>query len=465
MIWINASDGNRRYFNGMKLDLIERYSKPVPRYTSYPTAPHFHNGVTARTYENWLANLKNDAPISIYIHIPFCDRLCWYCGCNTKVVNRYGPIESYVAALEDEISRVAGRLPGRFKVGHIHWGGGTPTVLTEADFARITDRIARHFDIVSNAEIAIEIDPRTFSRSKAGTLAACGITRASLGVQDFTPRVQKAINRIQPFGTVESTVNQLRQAGIPAINFDLMYGLPLQSTDDVRRTIDLSAELTPDRFALFGYAHVPWMKAHQKLIKEEDLPDSRERMLQAEAAAAQMTKHGYVSIGLDHFAHPSDPIVTAQKTQTLHRNFQGYTTDGAEVLLGFGASAIGRLPQGYVQNAPHVPAYKDAMQSGALAVVTGIATDKDDKLRQEIIERLMCFGEAALSEIAMRHGPQKICFGKERCRLHKFERDGLVNISGDIVRITEEGWPFVRAIAATFDKYLSTGAGRHSRPV
>ncbi len=320
--------------------LLEQHDLRVPRYTSYPTAPHFHAGVAAQTYGDWLRNLDSAAPLSLYLHIPYCHEMCWYCGCHTKATQRYAPVRDYVGVLQTEIARVADAIGRRQTVSHIHWGGGTPTILSDSDMAAVMANLRERFDIAGDAEIAIEADPRTLSYEKTVALADAGVTRASLGVQDCNAHVQAAINRVQPLEQTAGAVGALRAAGIERINIDLMYGLPLQTVADVRRTVEAVLPLKPDRLAVFGYAHVPWMKSHQKMIDEAALPNADERLRQSEAMALALVAHGYRHIGLDHFARAGDPLSIALRTGNLRRNFQGYTTDRADTLLGFGASAL-----------------------------------------------------------------------------------------------------------------------------
>jgi oxygen-independent coproporphyrinogen III oxidase len=446
-------------------DLIKRYGGPVPRYTSYPTAPHFHAGVTADCYSEWLREIPAGTPTSLYFHVPFCDQLCWYCGCHTQAVRRYGPIGAYAKNLIKELDWVAERFGERPPVTHIHFGGGTPTLLRAEDFQALIDHVRARFNVTGDAEIAIEVDPRTLSRSMVATLSATGVNRASLGVQDFTPRVQHAINRVQSFETVETAVQCLRAAGIQAINFDLMYGLPGQTVEDVINTVDLSARLGPDRFSVFGYAHVPWMKSHQKLIDEDALPGASARLEQAGAAARRLIELGYRQVGLDHFAAPHDSLIAALDDGALHRNFQGYTTDRAEVLLGIGASAIGHLPRGYVQNAASTRAYMNAIGAGRAATASGIAVDAEDRARGRIIERLMCGGKVDLAGVVTGEDCTNAPFQAEMIKLREMHKDGLLEIEGDVIRVTDAGAPFVRAVAAVFDPYLSHGRGRHSSAV
>ncbi len=452
-----------------RTDFIERYGAAVPRYTSYPTAPHFHDRVTAATYRGWLAEIEPGSPASLYFHVPFCDEMCWYCGCHTKIVKRYQPVGAYVRSLAREMDIVAGALKGRPRITHVHWGGGTPTMLSETDFERLMALVRGYFEIGEGAEVAVEIDPRTLTEPMAETLGRSGVTRVSLGIQEFDPDVQRAINRVQSFELTAEAAERIGNAGIDALNVDLMYGLPGQTARNVADTVDLCMKLRggagPDRLSIFGYAHVPWMKSHQKMIDEAALPDGPARMEQAETAARRLGEHGYRAIGLDHFAKPDDPLSVALDENRLRRNFQGYTDDTAETLIGFGASAIGGLGRGYVQNAAPLRQYAAAIDDDCLAVVRGIELTPEDRMRRAVIERLMCDLEVGLHGLAAEHGFPDFDFGPETDRLGAMREDGLVELDGDVVRVTEEGRLFVRTVAAAFDAYVAGGKGRHSRAV
>jgi len=449
----------------MTTDLAEKYDLRVPRYTSYPTAPHFSDAVDGGAYAGWLAALEPSRPLSLYFHIPFCDSMCWFCGCYTKVVKRYAPVRHYLDVLLAEIELVADALPARFGVRHLHWGGGSPTMLKGVDWRRTIDALRRRFDVAETAEIAVELDPRDATEDYIAALASAGVNRASIGVQDFDPEVQAAINRIQPYEVVERVCGWLRKHGIDSINLDLMYGLPHQTDARIEAMVDHAVRLQPARVALFGYAHVPWMKTHQKLIDEAALPGVRARWRQADAGARRLTESGYCPVGLDHFARPDDELARALDAGSVHRNFQGYTTDGAEVLLGLGASAIGRLPQGYVQNSSPLNPYEEAIAAGHLPVVRGIELDADDRLRAEVIERLMCDLAVDLGAVCRRHGVETTVFEDEIERLAPLADDGICTVDGARIAVTEAGRPLVRLVAATFDAYLGRGGGRHSRAV
>lgn len=446
-------------------DLLDRHGGPVPRYTSYPTAPHFHDGIGEAAYRGWLRALPDAATLSLYLHIPFCDTLCWYCGCHTKLVARYDPVADYLATLRVEIEHVVAEIGAGRPVGHVHLGGGTPTVLAADDIAVLFADLRRRFDLRADAEIAVEIDPRGLDSARIDALASAGVTRASLGVQDLDPDVQRAINRLQPFEDTARAVEGLRAAGIRGINLDLMYGLPGQTVEGAAATARRVLALAPDRLALFGYAHVPWMKSHQRLIDEARLPGARARAEQFAAAAAVLMEHGYAAIGLDHFARADDRLALAARTGRLRRNFQGYTDDAADALLGFGASAIGALPEGYVQNAVPLHTYRDALRAGRLAVVRGLALDDDDRLRRAAIEQIMCAGRLDIAALTAAFGRGPDALADAARALIPLAADGLVALEDGRIEVRDAGWPFLRRIAAAFDARLGQGEARHSRAV
>jgi oxygen-independent coproporphyrinogen-3 oxidase len=394
------------------------------------------------------------------LHVPFCRELCHYCGCHTKATLRDEPIEAYAQRLVEEIALVASHA-GQRKVTHIHWGGGTPSIL-DADLLKfITDELDHRFDLSAIREHAIELDPRYVTRPLVQALREIGVNRASLGVQDFSAHVQQAAGRIQPFDTVKNAVDILNDLGIDRINIDLMYGLPKQTVADVQRTATLAHSLKPQRVAVFGYAHVPWFRPQQRLIEQSDLPSSAERLAQAEAAHKTLVQFGYQPIGLDHYAKPDDQLLA--KSGRLQRNFQGYTDDDADALVGLGASAISRLPQGFAQNAPAVGNYSRAVTEGKLATVKGIVLSNDDRLRGNIIERLMCDMAVDLDAIAGEFNFDIATdFSEELESLQPFRENGSVLIEGGRIRITEKGRPYMRLVASVFDTYLAGAKSRHS---
>ncbi len=450
--------------------LLARYGRPVPRYTSYPTAPHFGPQVDGGVYAQWLADLPAGARASLYLHVPFCAELCLYCGCTTSVARRPAPVTAYAARLRDEINRVADLIPGRLAVSHLHWGGGTPTLLSGEDFQAIMALIRARFDVLPDAELAIEVDPRVLGPDMIAALSASGITRASLGVQDFDEAVQAAIGRHQSFEETKAAADALRAAGVSSLNLDLIYGLPHQTEASVLRSVRMALALEPDRIAVFGYAHVPWMKKHQALIPDHTLPDATARLAQAQAIAELLEREGYVAIGLDHFARPDDAMAQRAAEGQLKRNFQGYTTDDAPVLLGFGASAIGMLPQGYVQNLPATPAWHAALEAGSLPVARGFALSAEDRLRRAVIEHLMCEAVVDLDAELHAHGFDADTFAPELERLQALEQDGLVVRTGHLLSIPHAMRAFTRVVAAVFDARLpeqenAAGPKRHAAAV
>ncbi len=446
-------------------ELIARYDGRVPRYTSYPTAPHFTPAIGGETYASWLSKLPAAEPVSLYLHVPFCDRLCLYCGCNTSVVHLERPKRSYAAMLAREISLVTKTIGRRLEVSHVHWGGGTPTVLPPDCLTSLMDDIRSHFTLLPDAEIAIEIDPTSLTPERLEALARMGVNRASLGVQDFDQTVQDAIGRQQSFEETQACAQALRGIGITSLNLDLIYGLPHQTEESLERTARLAISLRADRVAVFGYAHVPWMKKHQSLIPESSLPGAQARFAQAKVVRRVLEREGgYIPVGLDHFARPGDAMADAALAKNLHRSFQGYTTDAAQVLIGLGASAIGSMPQGYVQNASSVPAYTAAIAKDHLAASRGVALSADDRLRRAVIESIMCELEVDLLAQAGAFGADPAPLLADAQALAGFQADGLVTWDGTRIEVTEAGRPFVRNVAALFDSYLKqqTEAPRHA---
>jgi len=444
------------------MSIAQRLADRVPRYTSYPTAPHFHPGIDADVFAGWLAELPDGMPLSLYFHIPFCDTLCWFCGCHTRVVNTYSPVAGYLGLLHREIETTSRALRGRHPVIHLHFGGGSPTMLTPDDFTGLCERIRTSFAVTQGAEIAVEIDPRGLTRKMIDAMAKNGVNRASVGIQDFDPKVQQAINRIQPFELTRDVVERLRAAGIKRLNLDLVYGLPYQTVGLLEKTIRQAVTFAPDRLAIFGYAHVPHFKKHQELIDAAALPGVEERLRQFDAAHALLRHLGYVAVGLDHFAKPGDSMALAVEQGRLSRNFQGYTTDNAPALIGLGASAISALPQGYAQNASDVPAWRNAIRAGKGPTARGVALDEDDRLRRSIIERLMCDLAVDLDAVS---GGQGVCFARELAALAPLAREGLIRIAGRRIQVLPHARAALRSVCAVFDRYLRQGEGRHALAV
>jgi oxygen-independent coproporphyrinogen-3 oxidase len=445
--------------------LIAKYDRPVPRYTSYPTAPHFSAAVTPGQYATWLARLPDETALSLYLHVPFCASLCLFCACHTTVVRQQAPLLAYAEGLLAEIDLIADRIGRELPLAHVHWGGGTPTTLPPRAMEAIMRRLRARFTLADTAEIAVEVDPRALTAEHVDSLAAMGTNRVSLGVQDFNPSVQQAIGRLQSFDETARCVEALRRVGVDAINLDLIYGLPRQTVDRVVETARRAMDLRPDRAAVFGYAHVPWMKKHQALLPVDDLPDAAERFAQREAVREVLVGDGYLPAGLDHFARPGDPMTVAAGDRRLRRNFQGYTTDTAPVLVGLGASSIGSLPDGYVQNHPGVPAWRDAIRAGIPATARGIALSADDRLRRAVIEEVMCHATVDLGAVATRFHADAASLLDATPVLQTLVEDGLIQWSGQQIVVTERGRPFLRNVAAAFDAWLDTGRGRHAAAV
>jgi oxygen-independent coproporphyrinogen-3 oxidase len=403
--------------------------------------------------------------VSLYVHVPFCDTLCWFCGCHTRPTRQYAPVAAYLRSLEEEIAMLGAALPAGVAVRQIHWGGGSPTILVPEDIARLRHALSAALDIVPDAEFSVEIDPRGLAQAQIRALLETGLTRASFGVQDFSEAVQKAINRNQSFALTRAVVDSFRLGGISSINVDVLYGLPHQTSGILMETILKVLTLEPSRIALFGYAHVPWMKKHQAMIDASALPGPVERFEQAELAAELITAWGYQRIGIDHFARADDPLAVAARAGRLHRNFQGYTDDTCDVLIGVGASAVGRLPEGYVQNAVPTGQYGRLLAEGRLPTARGITLSAEDRMRAYAIERLMCDFRLSTKELRSRYGAEAQALLAEVEELSAQDREGLVAQEGETFWVTERGRPFVRSICAALDPYFATGAARHSSAV
>lgn len=414
----------------------------VPRYTSYPTAVEFGDDVGADDYAAALDRIESATPVSLYVHIPFCDKICWYCGCNTGAANRTQRLTDYLAALRSEIAMVARRVGGRARVQRIAFGGGSPNAIAPVDFVRLLDRILTVFD-VSNPDISIEIDPRGFSADWARVLAASSVKRVSLGVQTFAPQIQQAIGRVQPLADIENAMASLRLRCIDAINFDLMYGLPGQSLVDLDATLTETIRLAPSRVALFGYAHLPAMIPRQRRIDASNLPDHKLRFEQAELGFNRLTAAGYIPIGFDHFALPADPLAIAASEGRVNRNFQGFTDDHAPILLGFGASAISKFPELLVQNEKRAGHYRDLIAEGRLTATRGVSIDAIERERGTIIRDLLCSGRARI------HMPMSEA---THIAMAALEDRGLIGWEADNLIIRDCGRPYARHVAAQFDR-------------
>jgi oxygen-independent coproporphyrinogen-3 oxidase len=432
----------------------------VPRYTSYPTAPHFHGGVGADVARVWLETLPPDKPVSLYVHIPFCDRLCWFCACHTKQTRHYEPVAAYLDALLCEVATI-GRIV-RSPVKALHFGGGSPTMLTPADMKRLARHLKDTFDFAPGASLSVEMDPNDMDEARFDALAEIGMTRASLGIQDFDPKVQQVINRIQSFDDTARVVENVRARGVGSVNLDLLYGLPHQTMDGVATTIRQTLSLRPDRLALFGYAHVPWFKKHQTMIDEGSLPDAGERLAQADEARRIILEAGYRAIGIDHFALASDSLALAAQSGRLRRNFQGYTDDSCESLVGLGPSSISQVPQGYLQTMPATGEYMRIVKSGQIAAVRGLALSEDDRARRWVIERLMCDFAFDGNEAIRQFGAAAHPILQTALSLAAGNDLGFSRFGERFALAPETAYRTARLVAAAFDAYLGSGMARHS---
>ncbi len=442
--------------------LVERLSSPVPRYTSYPTAPHFNESIGSEVYADWLAALTAANRLSLYAHIPYCDRLCWFCACHTKQTLRYEPVEAYLKGLHAEIAAIGSRVDRAAPVTALHFGGGSPTLLRPDDMRALKNCLEANFSFAGDAEISVEMDPNDLDDERHDAFAEIGMTRASLGIQDFDPKVQTAINRIQTFEQTRGVVEAARARGVRSVNCDILYGLPFQTMETLAETVRAVISLSPDRIALFGYAHVPWMKKHQTMIDEAALPGILARFEQMLMAGEVLVAAGYEAVGIDHFALPADRLAVAARNGTLRRNFQGYTDDQADALIGLGASAIGQLPQGYIQNMPATGEYLRRTEEGGLAAVRGYALTEEHRARAYVIERVMCDFGFSFADVAGRFPALASIIRGEAQAFAASDRDGLCRIENGCFQLTSAGRPFARTVAAVFDAHLASGRGRHS---
>ena len=447
--------------------LLGRFDIQGPRYTSYPTADRFVESFGADDYRRALGARARRAlgggrpPLSLYVHIPFCESVCYYCACNKVLTRHHERAAEYLDALEREMGLHAAILGTAQRVSQLHLGGGTPTFLSDSELARLMAALRRNFAIVPGAEISIEVDPRTVTGERLAALARLGFNRLSFGVQDFDPQVQKAVNRIQPFDAVRELVGEARAAGFESINVDLIYGLPRQTPGSIRRTIAQVNELRPDRIALYAYAHLPQRFKPQRSIDARQLPSSAARVQMLADAVAGFLDAGYVYIGMDHFALPGDSLAVAKHQGRLHRNFQGYSTQPDCDLIGLGVSAIGRMGATYSQSAKTLPEYYEAVRQGRLPVVRGLALSRDDLVRRDVIMALMCQGRVAFESIELAHLiGMRDYFRAELRELETLADQGLVELEPRAIQVTPVGWHFVRAVAMVFDRYLQGDRAR-----
>jgi oxygen-independent coproporphyrinogen-3 oxidase len=441
----------------VSVDLLRRYNVPGPRYTSYPTAPVWTEDFSPRDYEEILASSRtanSPTPLSLYLHIPFCETLCYFCACTVVISGNHSVEESYLALLEREIDWIAARAGGEREVVQLHWGGGTPTYLSPDRISRLAGKLRASFRFATNAEVGVEVDPRVTTEAHLEALRSAGFNRLSMGVQDFDPEVQKAIHRIQPFGETRALVEAARGMSFDSINMDLIYGLPLQTADSFRATIESILAIGPDRLAVYSYANVPWLKKHQKLL-EPHLPGEREKFEIFRTALGRFTQAGYEYIGMDHFARPDDELARARRDRTLHRNFQGYTTKAGTDLVGMGVSAIGAIGDAFVQNRRELPDYRKAIERDGAATFRGFRLSFDDRVRRAVIGSLLCHGVVVVAEVERSFGIDfSTYFADSLERLAPCAEDGLVEISSAEIRATSLGRIFLRNLAMPFDAYL-----------
>jgi oxygen-independent coproporphyrinogen-3 oxidase len=437
-------------------ELIEKYDRPGPRYTSYPTAPEWTEFPPSQ-YEEHLARANaQGGPLSIYVHLPFCKEMCRFCGCNVIATHDRQRPDAYLDVLEQEIALVAKHLPDRRQASQLHWGGGTPTFLDEKQLVRCHDIIAKSFDFKKGAEKAVEIDPAITTKSQIDVLAKLGFNRISMGVQDFDQKVQETVARIQGEKETADLVQAARDAGFGGVNLDLIYGLPYQTLDSWKKTLDIIIRIRPDRMAVFGFAFTPWLKPHQRLLPEGDLPKTELRVQLFLSAVEAFTSAGYRLIGLDHFALETDELARAQDAGYLYRNFQGYTVRPAEDTVAFGMTSISDIGGAYAQNLHRLKDWQAKVLAGELPVERGASVTADDVLRRFVINRVMCLLRLDLREVGEKFGAgaRKDIETSLRRGVDELEADGLVTFDGDVLQITPLGQLLVRNVAMLFDAYL-----------
>ena len=446
-----------QFLSTVNLDLLKRFDIPGPRYTSYPTAPIFSSDYTDKSFEIDLItnNDQTQAPLSLYVHIPFCDTLCYFCGCTTMVTSSRERIADYIALLKQEIHRMAFYIKKQRRVVQMHWGGGTPSYLDPDQISDLGAFIRERFAFADDAEISIEIDPRGLTREHMQAFRQFGTNRISIGVQDFDERIQRAVNRIQPEELTRQAMEWAAEVGIQSINLDLIYGLPLQTVTSFEETLKRIVPMSPHRIAVFNFAYVPWMKPHQKLIHPEDLPSVETKLELLKMTIERLTQAGYRYIGMDHFAKPEDDLTISQQEKTLHRNFQGYSTHAGADLFGFGMSSISHFGDVYAQNAKTIKEYAEAVNNGQFPVKLGYRMTCDDRVRKYVIMRLMCDLELKKLDVERRFGILfDEYFDTSLDRLDEFVEADLVRHTIERIIVADEGRLFLRNIAMCFDAYL-----------
>ncbi len=442
----------------VEIDKLKKYDKPGPRYTSYPTAPQFNQRFTPDDLlkEILRTNEADNAPdLSLYFHLPFCNTLCYFCGCNMIITQNRDRIGRYADYIKREIEVWSGLIRDDRRVEQLHWGGGTPTHLNPAEIESLIIHIRKHFNFTDDAEIGCEIDPRMLTREHLEALRNGGFNRISMGLQDFNEKVQKAINRIQPENMTRQVCEWVKELGFLSMNIDLIYGLPFQTPETFEDTVDRVIDISPERIAMFNYAYVPWMKKHMKLIKEDDLPAPESKLEILKMTIEKLTDSGYVFIGMDHFAKPDDELAIALKEKKLYRNFQGYSTHSGADLYAMGITSISQLPRVYSQNHKKEKEYFESVDNGQLPVARGFLLDEDDSIRRRVVMNLMCQFSLDFTEIEEEFGiifKDYFAWGLEN--LHAMEDDGLVTVDEEGIEITESGRLLIRNIAMNFDGYF-----------
>jgi oxygen-independent coproporphyrinogen-3 oxidase len=472
---MNAPDAHELLQEELALpdELLRRMDQPGPRYTSYPTADRFVEAFGPDAYRQALrqraggaeAGLVSGAkqPLSLYVHIPFCESVCYYCACNKVITKHHDRGTAYLDWLEREVALHIDLLGRGQPVSQLHLGGGSPTFLSDEELARLMQGLQRDFTVLPKAEVSIEVDPRTASRQRLQALRAMGFNRISFGVQDFDPHVQQAVHRVQSLEMVQELMDEARSLGFHSINVDLIYGLPRQTPASFSRTIGQVAALRPDRIALYAYAHLPERFKPQRRIIAAELPSGEQRIRMLGSAIAGFIGHGYQYIGMDHFALPDDPLAVAKRRGRLHRNFQGYSTQPDCDLLALGVSAIGRVGATYSQNAKTVEEYQDLLAQGQFPVVRGLQLTRDDLVRRSVIMALMCQGRLEFESIEQAHLVNfRETFAKELVALAPMAEAGLVQVTENAIQVTAMGWYFVRAVAMVFDRHLQADVARRS---
>lgn len=453
------------------INLIKKYDKPGPRYTSYPTAPHFTEAFTSEKYLDEIIrtnNLADQPDLSLYYHLPFCDTLCYFCGCNMIITRNRDRIKEYIKYLKNEIDLLRTYIATGRKVAQLHWGGGTPTHLNPDEITDLISFINESFEIKTDAEQGCEIDPRGLTKEHLSALRNGGFNRISMGVQDFNFDVQKAVNRVQPEEMTRQVVSWIRELGFQSINLDLMYGLPFQTIESFEKTVDAMINISPDRIAVFNYAHVPWMKKHMNLINPDDLPSAEDKLQILKMTIEKLTSAGYDFIGMDHFAKPTDELSIAQREKKLYRNFQGYSTHAGTDLYGMGITSISQVGKCYVQNKKREKEYFDSLNDQTLPIERGVYLTDDDILRRHVITKVMCDFELDFAEVEKSFKIEfENYFGLSLEGMKDFIDDGLVKISNRKLEVTQMGRLLIRNIAMNFDGYIERkeDKARYSRTV